>query len=78
MAEIILNKQHPLYQEDLRNILDLNDINLLKGKSFLITGATGLIGVCLIEALMAFNAQGGDIQVYAVGRNREKAAQRLG
>jgi nucleoside-diphosphate-sugar epimerase len=27
---------------------------------------------------MAFNAQGGDIQVYAVGRNREKAAQRLG
>ena len=78
MAEIILNKQHPLYQEDLRNILDLSGISQLKGKSFLITGATGLIGVCLIDALMAFNAQGGDIQVYVVGRNREKAAQRLG
>ena len=78
MAEIILNKQHPLYQEDLRNILDLSGISQLKGKSFLITGATGMIGVCLIDALMAYNAQGADVQVFAVGRNREKAAQRLG
>ena len=78
MVEIALNKQHPLYQEDLKKILDIPDINQLKGKSFLITGATGLIGVCLIDALMHYNAQGAGIHVYAVGRNKYKAESRLG
>ena len=78
MVEIALNKQHPLYQEDLKKILDIPDINQLKGKSFLITGATGLIGVCLIDALMQYNAQGAGIHVYAVGRNKDKAESRLG
>ena len=76
MAEI--NKQHPLYQEDLRNILDIPEIERLKGKSFLITGATGLIGVCMIDALMRYNCQGAAIQIYAVGRSWEKAKSRLG
>ena len=57
MAEMI-NKQHPLYQEDLKNILDIPEVERLKGKSFLITGATGLIGVCMIDALMRYNCQG--------------------
>lgn len=77
MAEMI-NKQHPLYQEDLRRILDVPEIERLKGKSFLITGATGLIGVCMIDALMGFNRQGADIQIYAIGRSWEKAKSRLG
>ncbi len=76
MAEI--NKQHPLYQEDLRNIIDIPEIEQLYGKSFLITGATGLIGVCMIDALMRYNCQGADIQIYAVGRSWEKAKSRLG
>jgi nucleoside-diphosphate-sugar epimerase len=76
MAEI--NKLHPLYQEDLRNILDIPEVERLKGKSFLITGATGLIGVCMIDALMRYNGQGADIQIYAVGRSWEKAKSRLG
>ena len=79
MAEIKrLNKQHPLYQEDLRNILDLPNIDLLKGKSFLVTGASGLIGVCLIDALMLFNKQGAGITIYAVGRSKERTEDRLG
>lgn len=77
MAEMI-NKQHPLYQEDLKNILDIPEIEKLKGKSFLITGATGLIGVCMIDALMYYNRQGADILIYAIGRNWEKAKTRLG
>ena len=75
MAEI---RRHPLYQEDLQRILQTEGISELKHKSFLITGATGLIGVCLIDALMLYNQQGADIHIYAVGRNKEKAASRLG
>lgn len=69
-----LNKNHPLYQEDLDNAVNVKGIAYLKGKSFLITGATGLIGVCLIDSLMKL----GGINVYAVGRSKEKARPRLG
>ena len=73
-----LNKQHPLYQEDLKRICQTQDLASLYGKRFLITGATGLIGVCLIDALMKANAAGADITIYALGRSREKASSRLG
>lgn len=69
-----LNKQHPLYQEDLSNVLSVQGIEKLKGKSILITGATGLIGVHMIDALMKL----GDVKIYAVGRSKERAAERLG
>lgn len=69
-----LNKQHFLYQEDIRNILSVDGIEQLRGKSFLITGATGMVGVMLIDALMALK----EVKVYAVGRNKEKAKSRLG
>lgn len=79
MAEIkYLNKQHPLYQEDLVNVLSIPGIEELKGKSLLITGASGLIGVCLIDALMLYNKQGAGITIYAVGRSKEKTSSRLG
>ena len=70
-----MNKNHPLYQEDIRAILSTPGIEALYGKSFLVTGATGLIGVCLIDVLMSI---GHGIKVYAVGRSKQKAAQRLG
>lgn len=79
MAEVTsLHKQHPLYQEDLERITQVRDINRLDSKTFLITGATGLIGVCLIDALMHMNQKGANISIYALGRSREKAALRLG
>ena len=79
MAEIKgLNKQHSLYQEDFANVLSVSGLNELKGKSFLITGASGLIGVCLIDALMLYNKQGAGITIYAVGRSKEKAFPRIG
>lgn len=73
-----MNKQHPLYVEDLNSIIKIHEFDLLYGKSFLITGATGLIGECLIDALMLANKNGADITVYAIGRNKEKAVARLG
>lgn len=69
-----LNKRHPLYQEDINHITSLKGIEQLHGKSFLITGATGMVGVMLIDALMKLK----NVKVYAVGRNKEKAATRLG
>ena len=73
MAEIKLNKRHPLYQADLMRILDIPEIEEIRGKSFLITGAT-----CLVDALMLFNSQGAGIQIHAVGRSWEKAKSRFG
>ena len=79
MAEMKgLNKQHPLYQEDLNIILTLPGIDELKGKTILITGATGLIGVCMIDALMTYNQKGAKINIYALGRSKENASSRLG
>ncbi len=73
-----LNKQHPLYQEDLDRIISTEGFSALHGKSVLITGATGLIGLQLVDALMKANLQGAEIKVYAVGRSQAKAEGRLG
>lgn len=69
-----LNKKHPLYLEDLRYIASTKGVGALKGKSILVTGATGLIGTQLIDALMSV----GGIRVIATGRSKEKASDRLG
>ena len=66
MAEI--NKLHPLYKEDIDYILSLEGLDTLKGKSVLITGATGMVGTMLIDALMQVEG----VRVIAVGRNRQK------
>ena len=76
--KIVFNKKHPLYQDDLKKILGIPNIDCLNGKALLITGATGLIGVCMIDALMEFVKQGNEIHIYAVGRSWEKAKSRLG
>lgn len=70
MAEI------SMYQQD---ILQLFKENLpwckLSGCKILVTGATGLIGGCLVEALMMNPKR--DYQVYASGRNIERALLRF-
>ena len=43
----------------------------LSGANILITGATGLIGSCLVEVLMSHESR--DYEVYAAGRNEERA-----
>ena len=74
----MMDKTHYLYIEDLKGICTNEMVDAFRGKHFLITGATGLIGVNLIDALMLCNSQGADIYIYAVGRSKEKAFSRLG
>lgn len=62
--------QHDVLDEDLQYIANYDlPYEKLKGKTVLVTGATGLIGVSLVRALLAI----GNIKVIAVVRNQEKA-----
>lgn len=63
------------YRDDIKAAaMEVLPWELLDGKNILVTGATGLIGGCLVEVLMA---REGDFHVYAVGRNEERAKRRF-
>lgn len=64
------------YNEDILQIFQ-QDLpwERLSGANILVTGATGLIGGCLVEALMMNPKR--DYQVYASGRNEERARLRF-
>jgi nucleoside-diphosphate-sugar epimerase len=67
------------YREDIENIATFDiDWQKLKDSSILITGATGLIGTVLIDALMYKNKKNKlDIRVYAFSRSEEKLRSRF-
>jgi len=65
--------ENSLYISDLKNIFNLNlPLDNLLNYTVLITGATGLIGSCLVDLLMLLN-----VRVIATGRNRSKAENRF-
>lgn len=71
---------HKLYQEDLRMLIE-DSINweMLKKKSILVTGASGLIGTFLIDTLLKRNEIFHDeIRVYALSRNKNRLEARFG
>lgn len=68
-------RMNPLYRTALEKVLDAVEVN---GKSFLITGASGLIGSCLIDLLMLANESGRKNHVYALGRSARKLENRFG
>lgn len=64
------------YKNDILNIFKMGlPLEKLSGCNILITGATGLIGGCLVETLMMNPKR--DYQVYASGRNEERAQKRF-
>ena len=67
--------ENTLYLEDIDYVtcLDL-PWDKLKGRSVLISGATGLVGSFLVDVLLS---KGIDCTVYALGRNEEKARARF-
>ena len=50
---------------------------LLDGCNVLVAGATGLIGSCLVDLLMKVAANGVSVNVYAMGRSRQKGLKRF-
>lgn len=69
----------PVYRQNLAQVAGLPiDWALLQGRSFMISGATGMIGSFLVDLIAYKNETDGlDCTVYALGRNEHKAQQRF-
>lgn len=64
------------YKQDIVDVATLDlPWNKLSNCNILVTGATGLIGGCLVEALMSRKDK--DYHIYASGRNEERARVRF-
>lgn len=50
----------------------------LAGKTVVITGATGMIGSCLVDALAVYNGSHEPCRIVAIGRREEAARRRFG
>ena len=64
--------------EIYRNALEESITQIpLTGGRVMVTGASGLIGSCLIDMLMLANQQGRNFEIYAIGRSKEKLSRRF-
>lgn len=72
--------ENPLYQEDVRNVADLElPWEKLQDSSVLISGASGLLGSFLLDVLMHKNVQNElNCSIYALGRHVNKLKERFG
>lgn len=71
----MLNVFHPLYREDLENAAKYANFD---NSSVLVTGASGLIGSFIIDALALRNEKyGSNIRIYAMSRRLEKLKERF-
>lgn len=69
---------HPLYQDDLDWVGRLElPWERLKGKTILLSGASGLVGSLLVDVLMNKNKAGLNCRIYAMTRNAEKTRCRF-
>ena len=71
--------QNTQYIEDVTYVAELMlPWQKLKGKSLMLSGATGLIGSFLVDVIMEKNQRDKlDCTVYALGRDRKKAKDRF-
>ncbi len=66
------------YMEELNKLCNQIDLTLLKDKSIMITGASGLIGSYIVDAIMRYNNQfNSNIKVFACIRNIQRAWERF-
>lgn len=67
-----------IYIQQLREYMDVQVIRDFRGRSFLITGATGLLGSVLVDLLLAANdALASGMQVCAMGRSAAHGQERF-
>ncbi len=70
--------QNTLYRASLQAMLSKFDISFLNGKTVMVTGATGMLGHCLIDALAIWNkGQQNSCRIIAVSRNVEMAKKQF-
>lgn len=75
--------EHTLYKEDLEYICEFlkKRIDEIRGRSIVITGASGLIGSCVVDSLMYMNLnylkEGERTTVAVMGRNRKRLEERF-
>lgn len=70
------------YQREIREIIDLPlPWEKMTGKTIILSGATGMIGKCMIDVLMLYNKliaqNGNEIHVVALSRDEAKARERF-
>lgn len=66
------------YFDDIKYISELPlPWDKLQNKSVLISGASGMIGSCLIDVIMQKNKEGMNCKIYAIGRNKDKIIDRF-
>ena len=65
------------YKEDILAVTSDQNLpwQMLQGRNIMVTGATGLIGSCLVEILLQKKVEG--CNVYAFGRNESRAKERF-
>lgn len=69
-------KKSLTYQESIKNVASTISE---KGGTVLVTGASGLIGTCIVDALVSANLYfGKHFQIYAIGRNADKLFGKFG
>lgn len=70
--------EQPEYRQDLQKVIDSLEWNSFARKSFLVIGASGMIGSFMIDVLMLANQQFSlNIEIFAMGRNQKKLEQRF-
>ena len=71
-------KSTKIYKEDIKNVLcNIPNIDKLKGKRVLITGATGLICSAIADILFELNQSGFGIEIVLAGRNANNLNKRF-
>lgn len=70
--------KNQLYMEDVYSVAQLDlPWEKLHGKSLMLSGATGMLGSFLVDVLMEKNQQGLNLDVFCLGRSKEKAQKRF-
>ena len=71
---------NPVFEEDMKRLCALPVMEELRGRTVLVTGATGLIGQTLVSALLRYGGDDPDAQIRVIAcvRSEEKARRLFG
>ena len=71
-------QNNSLYREDVEKALEkIPGLAQLDNKTIFISGATGMVGSCLVDMLMAYSRHDSPISVIALARNEDKLRERF-